>query len=107
MQRRADDLDISIHAPREGSDSRRAPRSLSRCRFQSTLPVRGATAELIVQFGLECPFQSTLPVRGATSSVFPTVDEFDISIHAPREGSDGILPGWPNLLVYNFNPRSP
>ena len=82
--------EISIHAPRAGSDS--APSSSLRCRlnfnprspcgerpitkpcstkllvFQSTLPVRGATLALSVlraQFPL---FQSTLPVRGATRS---------------------------------------
>ena len=79
--------DISIHAPRAGSDMHgRAGRSPSRhfnprspcgerlahsncmasvIRFQSTLPVRGAT---IAKCLLQSPgqFQSTLPVRGAT-----------------------------------------
>ena len=35
-------------------------------------------------------FQSTLPVRGATLiPAVKTMFEEDISIHAPREGSDG------------------
>ena len=56
---------ISIHAPREGSDSS----------FPSTL------------FMLRI-FQSTLPVRGATLTTAPSTDFPKISIHAPREGSD-------------------
>ena len=41
------------------------------------------------QYFSRCPrFQSTLPVRGATRELYQ-VDEFEcISIHAPREGSD-------------------
>ena len=51
-------------------------------------------------------FQSTLPVRGATSSIQNAESELDISIHAPREGSDDCLTNcWREAL--NFNPRSP
>ncbi len=38
--------------------------------FQSTLPVRGATAIILIPVGTE-EFQSTLPVRGATIQQFP------------------------------------
>ncbi len=56
-----------------------------RCsRFQSTLPVGGATVELTAYDQLRYLFQSTLPVGGATLGKF-------------------IMP---HLLV-NFNPRSP
>ena len=60
--------------------------------FQSTLPARGATASFcgfIVYF----VFQSTLPARGATylSPHHKTLK--DISIHAPRTGSDDIQRG--------------
>ena len=56
---------ISIHTPLAGSDSMSAlPRSVF-LRFQSTLPLRGATmlvdAHLVILI-----FQSTLPLRGAT-----------------------------------------
>ena len=34
-------------------------------------------------------FQSTLPVRGATVPAYPTAHPSAISIHAPRAGSDG------------------
>ena len=77
-------ITISIHAPRAGSD--KWPYHTRGCpkRFQSTLPVRGATRIIslfpIVWYG----FQSTLPVRGATGKV-------PVTIQAHR----------------NFNPRSP
>ena len=56
-------------------------------RFQSTLPARGATLSI-------CPvcnaviFQSTLPARGATAIQKDKAFCIDISIHAPRTGSD-------------------
>ena len=58
-------LNISIHAPREGSD------------VADT--VTTATTE---------QFQSTLPARGATELLLPLLQACVISIHAPREGSD-------------------
>ena len=111
---------ISIHAPREGSD-KCFPVTFPSARFQSTLPARGATSN-----GGGCAegrsFQSTLPARGATAEddvrygapayfnprsprgerrrrAFPDCGEHpDISIHAPREGSDATdcaqLMGW-------------
>ena len=42
--------DISIHAPREGSDSASPRRQLVYSRFLSTLPVRGATCLVFVLF---------------------------------------------------------
>ena len=64
-------MEISIHAPRTGSDER------------DTLKQQLADA-----------FQSTLPARGATWLRNPTKQERTISIHAPRTGSDtrGLLP---------------
>ena len=73
--------------------------------FQSTLPVRGATrfAWHNTPAGV---FQSTLPVRGATQLVGQRVGRREISIHAPRAGSDPCLPV--NMTVpVDFNPRSP
>ena len=58
-------LNISIHAPREGSDKSRIAATPRDVRFQSTLPVRGATQRLNVLLA-SGEFQSTLPVRGAT-----------------------------------------
>ena len=63
-------LRISIHAPRVGSD------------------VSGTYC------GEHQPkFQSTLPVWGATSGSSQAEQEFEISIHAPRVGSDPYLQG--------------
>ena len=73
-------------------------------------------------------FQSTPPARGATIEARERVTDLMISIHAPREGGDGVL-GWSSDQVYisihapreggdvvidirfkrhyNFNPRPP
>ena len=79
--------------------------------FQSTLPARGATAlpgrvsPTSAHFNPRSPhgerlslsqvadksrssFQSTLPARGATSAVAAGIFTQEISIHAPRTGSD-------------------
>ena len=101
--------EISIHAPRGGSDGKGHdiphkwddfnPRSPWGERlplrtvedwcagFQSTLPVGGATygAEPRVEITI---FQSTLPVGGATAAEQTRQQEQGISIHAPRGGSD-------------------
>ena len=104
---------ISIHAPRTGSDiccnifaiyfdnfNPRSPHGerlpynfgfvLLRV-FQSTLPARGATKfnSSNVQGQL---FQSTLPARGATPIPWLSYCHSQISIHAPRTGSDSIFP---------------
>ena len=57
--------EISIHAPREGSDVNRSASLSRRSSFLSTLPARGATADNSNRMGVSL-----------------------ISIHAPREGSD-------------------
>ena len=56
---------ISIHAPHAGSDVRPILRSDRAVQFQSTLPMRGATAMMLF-----------------------TASSFAISIHAPHAGSD-------------------
>ena len=98
--------DISIHAPREGSDTRRPYRHGDRQIFQSTLPARGATGPkqsrgdprpyfnprsprgerriILHKRRAEPRFQSTLPARGATPNP-----------HLTRNSQS------------HFNPRSP
>ena len=113
-----EELSISIHAPRVGSDTGRALVKMHWIKFQSTLPVWGATGTisyatyLSTDFNPRSPcgerrvddfilirifykFQSTLPVWGATiySKVQISVSS-DISIHAPRVGSDTFLLQW-------------
>ena len=51
-------------------------------------------------------FQSTLPARGATMADCSCALLLDISIHAPRTGSDNKYLDKP-VLQTNFNPRSP
>ena len=74
---------ISIHAPRTGSDQVGAKVGASLFLFQSTLPARGATRAPLRR-SRRCPFQSTLPARGATGFM-----------------------GNPAGFLRHFNPRSP
>ena len=74
--------------------------------FQSTLPVWGATSVNLSKTIMVSRFQSTLPVWGATANPSTRTVPVVISIHAPRVGSDRILPAL-QFLRYNFNPRSP
>ena len=103
--------EISIHAPREGSDWAGILRMKGYAIFLSTLPARGATigkpalleqtAEISIHAPREGsdmplpvrpaapqPFLSTLPARGATARPAAASTSLMISIHAPREGSD-------------------
>ena len=59
---------ISIHAPRAGGDRKRGFDVFAGYKFQSTLPVRGATIKISGHRPIASRFQSTLPVRGATGS---------------------------------------
>ena len=97
-------------------------------RFQSTLPVGGATYKIEQLQQLYDTFQSTLPVGGATDDAARGDGRDQISIHAPRGGSDvkrdvlsvrkGISIHAPrggsdgnqfcnNAVIVHFNPRSP
>ena len=96
---------ISIHAPRTGSDGECLGAEILDSQFQSTLPARGATRHF-----LNCKrthrFQSTLPARGATVAGFAAGKIAQISIHAPRTGSDHTSKVTKGVSRY-FNPRSP
>ena len=96
---------ISIHAPLTGSD-RLSEIIVARVKkFQSTLPLRGATTD----HSTACKrdrFQSTLPLRGATSMGLDEPRYFGISIHAPLTGSDR-RPIIRQKATCHFNPRSP
>ena len=97
---------ISIHAPRVGSDRLRQDFIEQHIIFQSTLPVWGATADQNRRHHRQ-RFQSTLPVWGATRTDFNPTNVIDISIHAPRVGSDFSFSLNFSFLSANFNPRSP
>ena len=98
-------LSISIHAPRGGSDKTNTTKITSNITFQSTLPVGGAT-QMFQYHQKQGIFQSTLPVGGATEAVMTVTSRKQISIHAPRGGSDiGISHEHGDCR--DFNPRSP
>ena len=103
---------ISIHAPLAGSDDGPPKTPARSARFQSTLPLRGATRlpaqhHAVHRFQSTLPlrgatasspthaspllFQSTLPLRGATANIWCAHRSFHISIHAPLAGSDVML----------------
>ena len=73
--------------------------------FQSTLPLRGATATASTS-GMPSEFQSTFPLRGATIRQEIRLDDLAISIHVPLAGSDSSTKASRNRSTY-FNPRSP
>ena len=79
---------ISIHAPRTGSDRHGRGDAGRAAEFQSTLPARGATKNRNDTVDDRQQFQSTLPARGATQGRRCRARHPDISIHAPRTGSD-------------------
>ena len=123
-------VDISIHAPREGSDRLRPqphrpdpdfyPRSPRGERpgrmawpphtagFLSTLPARGATGLAARYSRGGATFLSTLPARGATNGHDTGLIQKTISIHAPREGSDPIPTAcarWPSTFLSTLPAR--
>ena len=121
-------VDISIHAPRTGSDGHGTICTWISLNFNPRSPYgerpgadpgAGGAGDISIhaprtgsdwQFWrakwCRWIFQSTLPVRGATSFVSTCPDGTDISIHAPRTGSD--YPVQPLRVGRGyFNPRSP
>ena len=78
---------ISIHAPRAGSDRLCGSWSRRLCDFNPRSPC-GERPVILTQILQISSFQSTLPVRGATLRICFSSQIFEISIHAPRAGSD-------------------
>ena len=120
--------DISIHAPRGGSDVGRCDDNPLRSRFQSTLPVGGATPmrrpptsgfcdfnprspwgeRPLTWIGIirGCTFQSTLPVGGATMFSVPgLIDHNYFNPRSPWGERPGSGDG--RCVHLDFNPRSP
>ena len=83
-------VEISIHAPRAGSDGSFSEEVLYAYGFQSTLPVRGATLRFAFT---RAALRISIHAPRAGSDVSVTVDFYlnGISIHAPRAGSDRVL----------------
>ena len=96
---------ISIHAPRGGSDCPKSGLFQRADHFNPRSPWGERPASIAPKRFL-FPFQSTLPVGGATCLFSQILKIREISIHAPRGGSDGChCPIHP--ARYHFNPRSP
>ena len=85
---------ISIHAPRTGSDAVPGLSGAPSVRFQSTLPARGATP--LLKRRMSMPRISIHAPRTGSDAHNIEYDDWDtlISIHAPRTGSDGCSIGW-------------
>ena len=72
--------------------------AISRSKFQFTHPGRGATWRATHPPHLR-QFQFTHPGRGATRPIEDLVNLLTVSIHAPREGCDGVDHIWSHVLV--------
>ena len=83
-------VEISIHAPRAGSDRKNHIAVDRRNRFQSTLPVRGATRAVCCWQLSTCYFNPRSPCGERLNVIDKIRVEQVISIHAPRAGSDAI-----------------
>ncbi len=79
---------ISIHAPRVGSDFIQESVSLRNFSISIHAPRVGSDDFLTVKYNKAEKFQSTLPVWGATWPEQMSALKDEISIHAPRVGSD-------------------
>ena len=98
--------DISIHAPRTGSD-RPADKRCNQLRkpFNPRSP-HGERLKYQRDVNIVIKFQSTRPARGATKARAQRWNRLVISIHAPRTGSDPSS-ATAAASACDFNPRSP
>ena len=80
-------LEISIHAPREGGDTNYKGKAKAENEFQSTPPARGATPR---DFRRHKDPQISIhaPREGGDNRDTKDINDRFISIHAPREGGD-------------------
>ena len=96
---------ISIHAPHAGSDHRPSGRHPG-CLISIHAPHAGSDEHFHRPMRSVIEFQSTLPMRGATAPCDIPQSQAGISIHAPHAGSDHTqMVMW--AYPYDFNPRSP
>ena len=86
----ASDVDISIHAPRMGSDKTFFPHSAGASQFQSTLPAWGATGCVFCAAPCRC-ISIHAPRMGSDFLRRLYQSRNSISIHAPRMGSDRVV----------------
>ena len=81
---------ISIHAPRAGSDLVGFLMSSTLSNFNPRSPCGERLCAAVLGHCRKV-FQSTLPVRGATAQRLYVYPDRAISIHAPRAGSDFVI----------------
>ena len=96
---------ISIHAPREGSDSVERPALADQLDFNPRSP-RGERLNVIDKIRVEQVISIHAPREGSDNTPKCREAQIYISIHAPREGSDHFFSRLFNEMSY-FNPRSP
>ena len=99
-------LIISIHAPRVGSDLRCGTATHRWSIYFNPRSPCGERPVPVLHAHHMPRFQSTLPVWGATQRYIQHGRQGAISIHAPRVGSDRRRPCTLSCSQY-FNPRSP
>ena len=87
MMQRRQVFEISIHAPRTGSDTCERRYPIDHDTFQSTLPARGATAET-ADNNAAIAISIHAPRTGSDVENSTVLYVVAISIHAPRTGSD-------------------
>ena len=120
--------DISIHAPREGSDHPLTPEGATSNHFNPRSPRRERLG-IKSKHSISAEFQSTLPAKGATDFRLLSLRRFTyfnprsprrerhvkhsfllkcrISIHAPREGSDSTVKACSNDRIKRSTLREP
>ena len=96
---------ISIHAPLTGSDCKGNGSGIITTNFNPRSPY-GERHAAFVDFVRRAKFQSTLPLRGATICLGGRNPGIPISIHAPLTGSDPLTVPC-QAATADFNPRSP
>ena len=97
-------VEISIHTPLAGSDSLLCGRYQYN-KFQSTLPLRGAT-QIITIYTSQEKISIHTPLAGSDPSQSPASGYDRISIHTPLAGSDSPSASTAPIRQY-FNPHSP
>ena len=97
---------ISIHAPRVGGDAQAILDYIDKTYDFNPRSPCGERHRYLLRMSASIAFQSTLPVWGATLIVWPLNQHWEISIHAPRGGSDS-FPVARFQPEEHFNPRSP
>ena len=98
-------VEISIHTPLAGSDEAGAAVLVKADVISIHTPLAGSDSLLCGRYQYN-KFQSTLPLRGATQIITIYTSQEKISIHTPLAGSDRPL-SHSSFRTRYFNPHSP